>query len=475
MNIIGEHIDYEGYSVLPMAIGLDTIVACGPRNEANIHVANMSKEVDDNDPDKVKYEAGTLPIDPSASVSRGSWLSYVHAAYKGVHEFQAKKSAEAEAGGEDAKTNESGKRKRKAPTPSWEEDKGLNLLVDGRVPPGSGLSSSSALVCSVAVAVMRQRKFFFTKEEVAEFTRVCEKYVGTMSGGMDQAISIMGERGFAKLIDFNPVRAHSVPLPLGGIFVIANTIVQSLKAVEPEAKYNLRVVECTLAAILLALKLEFPKKEALALTSLKQVQDLMGDQKTAPVEVLKEHLHSEPYAKADLEGVFGVKLEEIFKENEDFLAAVEHASAREGFNLYNRAWHVYTEAARVYSLKRLCGDETSKDKFAQIGEIMSESHRSCRTLYQCSSEELDELVELAMENGAYGARLTGAGWGGCIVAYVSENNKKKFIENIYCSYYKKHLDAGKITQKQLKNCIFPSKPSAGACVIVLGSSDPVNP
>ena len=83
----------------------------------------------------------------------------------------------------------------------------------------------------------------------------------------------------------------------------------------------------------------------------------------------------------------------------------------------------------------------------------------------CSSPELDELVQLSIANGAYGARLTGAGWGGCIVAYVSENLKNKFIEQIYCNYYKKRLDAGQIERHQLKNCIFPSKPSPGACLI----------
>ena len=84
--MIGEHIDYEGYSVLPMAISLDTVVACGVRSEPNIYVTNTSKEVDENDPTKLKYEPGVIAIDPRETVPRGSWISYVQAAYKGVLE-----------------------------------------------------------------------------------------------------------------------------------------------------------------------------------------------------------------------------------------------------------------------------------------------------------------------------------------------------------------------------------------------------
>merc|ERR1711977_490134 len=335
-------------------------------------------------------------------------------------------------------------------------------MIDGCVPQGSGLSSSSSLVCAVAIAVMHIKSMKFTKVEIAEFCRECEKYVGTMSGGMDQAISIMGERGFAKLIDFNPVKAHSVPIPLGGIFIIANTVVQSLKALAPEGKYNLRVVECRLAAIALGFGLgTLSKEECLKLETLKDVQEKMGPKKNEPLEGLEEKLHVESYSRQELESLFGVPLTEVFQGNKDFIKAVEYGDGHGGFQLYNRALHVFSEAARVYKLRKLCADE-SKDKFANIGNIMTESHRSCKTLDECASDELDELVKLAIDNGAYGARLTGAGWGGCIVAYISENIKNKFIEEIYKSYYKRNLDSGKVTRQELKGCIFPSKPSPGA-------------
>ena len=513
VNLIGEHVDYEGYSVLPMAIALDTIIAvgvviaagAGARAEEGstqdkkgetlpLPAVGEKRPADTMDTTKkgkgeretttttssgsgssgsggssrgkvkkvirvsnvneAKYPSGVFPVDPAAPVNREehSWVNYVHAAYKGVHEFYLKKKGIQQAEGYEWKD---------------EELPGLNLVVDGRVPQGSGLSSSSALVCATAIAVMHAKKMTFTKEEIADFTRECEKYVGTLSGGMDQAISIMGEKGFAKLIDFNPVKAHSVPLPLGGTFVIANSVVESLKAESgTEGRYNLRVLECTLASMVLGLSMGLPKEKAFALKTLKDVQEQMGEKKETPIEVLQEKLHTEPYTKKELEGILGDQpLEELFKDNKDFLASIGYVEKHaEGYCLYNRALHVYSEAERVYTLRRLCADD-SKEKFAQIGRVMTESHESCKTLYKCSSPELDELVELSLANGAYGARLTGAGWGGCIVAYVSENIVNKFIEEIYRSFYKKKLDAGLIQQSQLRNCIFPSKPSAGACVI----------
>jgi len=541
VNLIGEHIDYEGYSVLPMAISLDTLVAVGTRDEASLHVSNVDHE---------GHAAGTLPIDPRepVDVDSHSWRNYVHAAYKGVFlhywrrqqkqqekQQQQKEQAAGAGAGEEppakkAKADDEASAPAAAaaatepnanpgagdPAPNasmevdggaaapavspaaapangdndddvapnencddpvlnvactpeeveWPSQKGINMVVDGRVPQGSGLSSSSALVCAVSLAVMHAKGMSFTKEEIAEFARECEKYVGTMSGGMDQAISIMGERGFAKLIDFNPVKAFSVPLPIGGTFVIANTIVQSLKAVGGEGKYNLRVLECTLASIVLGLSLGLPKELALELKTLKEVQELMGEKKESPVEVLQEKLHTEEYSKQELEGILGMPLEGFFEDQPEFLRAVAFCDRTgQGYGLYNRALHVYSEADRVSTMCKLCSDE-SKDKFERIGRVMTASHRSCKTLYNCSSPELDELVQLAISNGAYGARLTGAGWGGCVVAYVSENIKNKFVEEIYRAYYKKKLDEKLIEREQLKNCIFPSKPTAGACIVL---------
>ena len=99
----------------------------------------------------------------------------------------------------------------------------------------------------------------------------------------------------------------------------------------------------------------------------------------------------------------------------------------EEFKLYQRALHCYEEAFRVQEFRNIC--ETTQD-VQQLGQLMNESHRSCRDLYECSHPKLDELVKAAVANGAIGSRLTGAGWGGCIVSLVPEDKSQEFESNM---------------------------------------------
>jgi N-acetylgalactosamine kinase len=237
VNLIGEHIDYEGYSVLPMAIGLDVIVAVavvmkgeGEETEkATLSIANV---------DGKKYTAKEFPFDHAQEVDVKShhWTNYVLCGFKGIFD-QLKKQNRLESVLESA---------------FMRRVKKVMVMVDGRVPLGSGLSSSSALNCAVTVALMEAFELTFTKGELSELTCLSERYSGTQSGGMDQAISIMGEKDLAKRIDFNPIGAVDVPLPKNLTFLIGNSCAVSKKAESAHKHYNLRVVECRLAAILMA-------------------------------------------------------------------------------------------------------------------------------------------------------------------------------------------------------------------------------
>eukprot|EP00192_Tetraselmis_astigmatica_P018741 CAMPEP_0117677054 /NCGR_PEP_ID=MMETSP0804-20121206/16537_1 /TAXON_ID=1074897 /ORGANISM="Tetraselmis astigmatica, Strain CCMP880" /LENGTH=249 /DNA_ID=CAMNT_0005486305 /DNA_START=296 /DNA_END=1041 /DNA_ORIENTATION=+ len=197
VNLIGEHIDYEGYGVLPMAIAYDTVVAVRKGGE-RLHISNLEEE---------RFRDIYFNVDPKQSVETAhhTWGNYIMCAYKGVHEHLTSKGIKVDI-------------------------VGLQIMVHGNIPTGAGVSSSSALVCSASLAFLGVYGVQLTKGEVAEFTCACERYVGTQSGGMDQAISIMGEKGLAKLVDFNPIRAHDVQLPGGLTFVIANSLAVSNKA-----------------------------------------------------------------------------------------------------------------------------------------------------------------------------------------------------------------------------------------------------
>jgi len=102
----------------------------------------------------------------------------------------------------------------------------------------------------------------------------------------------------------------------------------------------------------------------------------------------------------------------------------------------------------------------------KLGQLMNDSHFSCKDLYECSSPELDEITLLARESGALGSRLTGAGWGGCSVSLVKKDILKTFIEKVQ-TYYTKEREPGYqlwITD-DLNRYLFATQPGKGACII----------
>lgn len=95
---------------------------------------------------------------------------------------------------------------------------------------------------------------------------------------------------------------------------------------------------------------------------------------------------------------------------------------------------------------------------------MNESHESCDTFYNCSSLELNKLTKICKRYGAIGSRLTGAGWGGCCISIIKEENEKLFMENVITEYYQPLLNQKVITPEELKNSIFATAPCNGAMI-----------
>ncbi|KAL7080835.1 hypothetical protein ACP275_14G003000 [Erythranthe tilingii] len=441
VNLIGEHIDYEGYSVLPMAIRQDTIVAIRKvEGEKVLKIANVNSD---------KYALCTYPADPDQEIDLKNhrWGHYFICGYKGYYEYAKSKGIDV------------GKAF------------GLEVVVDGVVPTGSGLSSSAAFVCSSTIAIMAVLGANFPKKELAQLTCECERHIGTQSGGMDQAISVMAQSGFAALIDFNPIRATELQLPAGGTFVIAHSLAESLKAVTSATNYNNRVVECRLASIVLGIKLGMKAEEAI--TKVKTLSDVEGlcvsfagtRSSSDPVLAIKEFLKEEPYSAEDIEAILNEKLETIFINSPsslDVLKAARH------FKLHQRATHVYSEAKRVFAFKDTVSSKLSEEEMLKkLGDLMNDSHYSCSVLYECSCPELEELVKICRDNGALGARLTGAGWGGCAVALVKENIVPQFILNLKEQYFQSRIEKGVIKKADLGLYVFASKPSSGAAIIEL--------
>ncbi|KAH9524775.1 N-acetylgalactosamine kinase [Bulinus truncatus] len=410
VNLIGEHIDYCGYSVLPMAVEQDIVMAVLPDPQGKISLVST-------DPQYQPYEVDVSSI--VITKDQPQWYKYVLCGIQGIKEqFQ---------------TN---------------HVQGFKAVVDGTVPRSAGLSSSSAVVCCSALSMLKANDWTTTKEHLAEICAKCERYIGTEGGGMDQAISFTAVAGKAKLIEFNPLRTTDVTLPPDAAFVVSNSLAEMNKAATPQ--FNTRVVECRLAAQILASSQEGLKWRDIR--RLGELQEKLGYRLDEMLNLVTSNLHKELYSKEEVCKILDVSPEELI---ETSLSA--NTTQVETFSLFNRATHVYGEAKRVLQFKAIC-DEQPPDALEKLGELMNQSHTSCRDMYDCSHPDLDSLVEVCRENGALGSRMTGAGWGGCTVSIVRSENISQLLNGVRDGYYR--LNPGKFSR--VEEALFATAPGGGA-------------
>jgi len=343
----------------------------------------------------------------------------------------------------------------------------MNLVVNTTVPLGSGLSSSSSFVVCSFLASARAHDIAFNQQEVGTRCQKCEGYIGTMGGGMDQAISVTGEKGKAKHVEFFPLRTADVSLPSNASFVIANSLAVSAKAVTADKQYNLRVTECKLGAIIIGKQIgvEFVKGEnityrALAEKFLKTKNALSVEQLIQFEGFCKEHLHSKPYTQNEIEGLIGGSATVIL----DDRRCDNVFNVNSEFYLQQRGVHVYSEARRVLQFKDTCANAGT---IQELGRLMNESGASCAEAFDCSCVELNQITELAIRNGAVGSRLTGAGWGGSTVSLVDSKDVDTFMQKMYDGFYKNNERARAISDKKMY--LFSSAPAQGAAIVEVGN------
>ncbi|ORX57470.1 galactokinase [Hesseltinella vesiculosa] len=435
VNIIGEHIDYSGFGVLPMAIERDVVqaVSTTDKNTA-VHVANTIAS---------KYPARSFDYQGKDTVvtidaTKLEWSNYFKCGYKGMLE--------------------------RAQVPP----KGMNVLVDGTVPAGSGLSSSAAFVCSSALAVVTANQLDLSKQELTEIAIVAERNVGVNSGGMDQAASVFSEKNFALHVEFVPrLATQPVQLPLGACFVIAHTLVTADKFTSGPRHYNLRVVETKIGARILGRCL-FGSDSTL--DTYKEVMDRYfqdklqvseADQMTELLALVETHLtHKDRgYTQQEMADAVGLPEQTMVAEY-----MTRFPVETETFHLYKRAHHVLTEARRVLQFVATCehASQHPDSVLEKLGGLMNESHTSCDTMFDCSCPELNAVCSLAREHGALGARLTGAGWGGASVLLTTQDKVPTLIHAIKDNYYRQKFP--ELNDDQLNDAIFPTEPCSGATI-----------
>ncbi len=334
VNLIGEHTDYTGGLVMPMAIGFHTVAEVSPHEDgrAVFYSANYGEEA--------SFEIAELGIAP-----RGHWSDYP----AGVLWSLVQEGV-------------------RVP--------GFNMSLKGDVPLGAGLSSSASIEVATAMALLDHAGISLPLEKIATVCRRAEnEYVGAQTGIMDQFVVAGGVEHRAMMLDCRSLGFELLPLPGEIRVVICNSMV---KHEHSEGEYG----------------------------------DRRGEVETGQAVLQKERKGIELLRDATLEDL------EACREK---MPAVSYA----------RCKHIITENARVLKAR----EALLRSDMEQFGQLMVEAHASMRDDFEASCAEVDALVEIAMrQEGCFGARITGGGFGGCTVNVVRVEMAEAFVTAVREEY-----------------------------------------
>ncbi len=335
VNLIGEHIDYNGGRVMPCAISKGTFLAVSKNIDKRFRFQCLDFP-----------ETADLHLQESYSRTGKQWFNYPLGVMN--HFIQ-----------------------------SGYNLSGLDMLYSGNLPVGAGLSSSASIEVLTAFALNELYQFNISLTDMALLSKKVEnEFMGVNCGIMDQFAVAMGKKEKAILLDCDTLDYEYIPFETGGYsLVIINT---NKKRELVGSKYNERFAECGAALRLL--------KQKLSIDNLCAV---------TPAEFeMNRHLITDPV-------------------------------------LQKRALHVVSENARVNdaAIALQTGD------MQIFGKLMYASHQSLKELYEVSGKELDTIVEFCKSHkDCIGARMTGAGFGGCAIALVKKNSLEDFISGLSVHY-----------------------------------------
>lgn len=339
VNLIGEHIDYNGGHVFPCGITQGTYVAIGQRDDRAIHCYSM------NFSDKGVMKTS---LDQLVYAKEDGWINYV----KGIVKYLQEAS-------------------------NQQLDGGFNLVVYGNIPNGAGLSSSASIELAVGLAVDQIYELAVDRLTLIKLgQRVENEFFGLNTGIMDQFAIGMAQADQAIFLDTNTLEYSMVPADFKDyVILIMNTNQRRELA---DSKYNKRRQQCEQALADLQTELDIQTLGDLSSEAFEQHKQLITD------EVLRRRAKHAVY------------------ENERTLQAKEALTA---------------------------GD------LSAFGKLLDESHRSLRDDYEITGEALDTIVSGAwQQESVLGARMTGAGMGGCAIALVHKDQAEAVIQTIGPAY-----------------------------------------
>ncbi|WP_295770282.1 galactokinase [uncultured Mucilaginibacter sp.] len=335
VNLIGEHIDYNGGLVMPCAINFGTWMLLAPNEDNVFRFRSVNFE-----------ETYDIGVQDSYEKTGREWYNYPLGV---LHHFVI----------------------------DGKQVKGLDVLYFGNVPIGSGLSSSASIEIATAFAFNQYFKTGYSKLELVKMAKSVENnFIGLSSGIMDQFAVAFGEADKALMLNCDTLEYKAVDAYLGdNVLAVINTNKPRKLA---ESKYNERVEEC--AQALKALQQEL---------NISYLCDIDSD-------TFSRHQHL-------------ITDEVVLK----------------------RAKHVVEENERV----KLAADALAQHNLAEFGRLMYASHQSLQHDYEVSGVELDTAVEYSKtDSNVIGARMTGAGFGGCAIAIVKADAFETYSKNLI-DYY----------------------------------------
>lgn len=335
VNLIGEHIDYNGGLVMPCAITFGTYVLTATNDDNVFRFRSLNFE------DKLD-----ISLQPDYKKTGESWFNYP----LGVIDYFLKDDQQLQ---------------------------GLDLLFYGDIPISSGLSSSASIEVVTAYALNDLFNCGYTKLELVQLSKQVENvFIGVACGIMDQFAVAFGEKDKALMLNCDTLEYQAVDTNLGDyVLAIINTNKPRKLA---ESKYNERVQECQAA--------------------LKDLQQELDIQYLCDI-------------------------------NSDTFRQYQHLITNEV--VLKRAKHVIEENDRV----KLAAKALADGDLTKFGQLMYASHDSLKNLYEVSGKELDAVVEYSKTNlDVAGARMTGAGFGGCAIALVKEDSFDQFSEEVTAYY-----------------------------------------
>ena len=336
INILGEHTDYNEGFVLPAAINKNIYVAISKRtdNEVHLFAADFNES----------FTTNIENIKP-ASIQ---WPNYI----LGVVD-QLQKNGQAV--------------------------KGFNLVIDGDIPIGAGLSSSAAVECAVIFALNEIFQFGLTRLQMVPLAQKAEHvFAGVNCGIMDQFASMFGKKDNAIKLDCRSLQYEYVPVNLTGYkIILLNTNVKHNLA---SSEYNTRRKQCEEGISIIA-------QNHPAVKSLRDVSMAM----------LKDNV-------AGIDSLIFKRCKYVVQENQRLLGAC---------------------------------DDLKKDDVRALGKKMFETHHGLQYDYEVSCRELDFLVNYVKDNEAVaGARMVGGGFGGCTINLIKEDAVENLVEQISVAYQK---------------------------------------